>query len=94
MKRFVYTFHEGKPPRGTCNIPYTVNIYQVKRDSHVHVASKTKNYVDEFQLVMMTLEQYKLLPKAAFERNESASYRHGTPDRLKEAGFAKIERLD
>lgn len=93
MRRFVYTFQEGDPPRGTVNTPYYVHVYEITPDNLVLVAEKTRCYVSEFQLVMMAMEQHKVLPKEAFERSETGGFKYATAERLKEAGFAHIERV-
>lgn len=91
MKRFIYTFHSGKPPRDGSGITYTCNIYEIKRKGVTLVAKGSDTYVGEAQLVMETLEKFKLLPKRAFIRSPIHNCMiHGNLWTLKEAGIAEI----
>lgn len=94
MKRFVYTFHEGKPPRDGSGITYTCHIYEIKRNAVLRVATGSDTHVSEAQLVMETLEKHKLLPRKAFERSPIHNCMiHGNLWSLKEAGIACITRI-
>lgn len=91
MKRFIYTFSAGKPPRDGSPITYTVRIYQIKRKEVTLVAKGSDYGVSEAQLVMETLEKHKLLPKRAFVRNPIHNCMvYGNLWSLKEAGIAEI----
>ena len=90
MKSFIYTYHEGKPPRDGSGVKKHVCIYRVIRNTPVLVARGCDTFVSEFQLVMMTMEAEKLLPRKAFERNpNTAGYRHCRQS-LKDNGIANI----
>lgn len=91
MLYFIYTYTE-KVRAGHCY--KTVRIYKIKKNLPVFMGELTETFVDEFQLVMMAMETYKLLPAKAFERNpNTGSHKHYFRASLLEAGIAHITRV-
>lgn len=91
MLYFIYTYSE-KVRAGHCY--KTVRIYKIKKNLPVFMAESTDTFVDEFQLVMQTMELFKLLPAKAFERNPSTGgHKYYYKAALIEAGIAHITRV-
>lgn len=85
MKSYVYTYSRRKANKcGWCT--HTATVYRVKRNKLVFVGTKTETFVDEFQLVMMIMKDYKQLPLRAFDRGHSAWT-------LKNVGLADVQRV-
>lgn len=85
MKSYVYTYSRSKANKcGWCT--HTATVYRVKRNKLVFVGTKTETFVDEFQLVMMIMKDYKQLPLRAFDRGHSAWT-------LKNVGLADVQRV-
>lgn len=94
MKKFIYTYSEGKAPRDGSGILKSCVIYKITRDDVVEVARGYDRFVSEFQLVLDTMEQGKLLPKKAFARNPESNGRlFASAWALKQAGFASVTRV-
>lgn len=93
MKSFIYTFKEGRAPRDGSGIEKTVRIYRIKRGIPECVAGYTDTFMSEFQMVMVSMEHNRLLPKAAFERNQFGGYKYGVPGELRRAGFANVNSV-
>ena len=64
MKSFIYTFHEQRKQPACV---YTVRIYQIVRGVPVFKGERSETYVSEFQLVLLCMQQFKMVPKRAFE---------------------------
>lgn len=93
MQSFVYSYSEEQRPKRNGHTYKTVRIYRLIRNTPRLVAERTETYVDKFQLVMMALEENKLVPAKAFERHDNGSMKYGYPDRLREAGIANINEI-
>ncbi len=85
MKSYVYTYSRSKANKwGWCT--HTATVYRVKRNKLVFVGTKTETFVNEFQLVMMIMKDYKQLPLRAFGNNHSAWT-------LRSLGLANVQRV-
>jgi hypothetical protein len=94
MKHFIYTYHEGKPPRDGSGILKTVKVYRIKKGTPVLVVKRTDTFVNEYQLVLEALESVKALPSRAFERSPNhGGFQHNF-SALETAGIANINRVD
>ncbi len=90
MKYFAYTY-ELKARTG--GVEKTITLYTVKRNILTQVVTISESYIDEFSLVMKTLETYKLLPKKAFERGPSGGFKYKQAWLLRDAGIANVQRI-
>ncbi len=90
MKYFVYTCAEGFRYGHTDR---TVRIYSIIKNQLIWAATRTESCIDEFQLVMKTLEIYELLPKRAFERGPSGGFKYKQAGQLQAAGIANVQRI-
>ena len=91
MLYFIYTYAE-KVKAGHCH--KTVRIYKIKKNLPVFMGEMTDTFVDEFQLVMMAMEAFKLLPAHTFERNPTTgSLTYHYKASLVDAGIAHITRV-
>ena len=90
MKSFLYTMSE-KRKQPAC--VYTVRIYQIVRGVPKFRATMSDTFVSEFQLVMMCMEAYRLLPKKAVKRMASGSLLVAYASDLAKHGIANITRV-
>ena len=90
MKHFIYTYHEKatKPA-----VTKSVRIYRVKRGIPELVATGEDTYVSEFQLVMMTMQAKRLLPRKCFEANHFGGFKYGYSFELEADGIASVRRV-
>lgn len=91
MLHFIYTDEFVKRDRSG-NTTRRCTIYRVKRNVPVFAARREYTYEDKSQAFMITAEQYKLMPKAAFERSVVGGHKHSTWS-LKEAGIAIVTEV-
>jgi hypothetical protein len=99
MKHFIYTYHEGKPPRDGSGIARTVRVYAIIQGTPKFLASHTETFASEFQLVMAALKRAPenkgyygdgLLPRGGLPKKAFDLDRYGTFLELREAGIANI----
>lgn len=91
MLYFIYTYAE-KAKGGTTH--KTVRIYKIKKNLPVFMGEMTDTYVSEFQLVMMAMQEFKLLPAKAFEKNDNTGgFKYFYASGLREAGIAEVVRV-
>lgn len=90
MKHFIYTYSEHTPRGG--HTKKTVRLYRVVRNAPKFVGELTETFVDQAQLVMMTAEKFKALPKHCFATATFGGYAH-TPWSLKEDGIATFHQM-
>lgn len=90
MLHFIYTYAE-KVKGGTTH--KTVRIYKIKKNMPVFMGEMSETYVSEFQLVMMAMEAFKLMPARAFEKGPSGGHLYHYAAGLLEAGIAHITRV-
>lgn len=90
MLYFIYTYAE-KVKSGTTR--KTVRIYKIKKNMPVFMGEMSETYVSEFQLVMLAMEGFKLLPTKAFEKGLSGGYLYYYASGLRDAGIAHITRV-
>lgn len=91
MKSFIYTFTE-KRKQPAC--VYTVRIYQIVRGVPVFRGERSESYVSEFQLVLLCMQQFKMVPKKAFERHEpSNNMKLAYPDDAHRSGLFRITKV-
>lgn len=88
MKYFIYTCSEKTPQNGY--VQKTVRVYSIKRNRLTFEGGMTDQFVSEFQLVMMTMELYKMLPKSAFERSEFGGYKYCSANSLEDMRIAYV----
>lgn len=92
MKSFIYTRSEKRVRDGSGTI-YTIRIYRVKNGTPTYVCGGSDTFVSEFQQFMMHAERCKLLPRAAFVRNQFGGYKYCYGFSLRDAGFANVNQL-
>ena len=90
MLYFIYTYRETTRGGHTRK---TVRIYRVKKNLPVFVGELEETYVSEFQLVMMCLKEYRLLPPRAFEQGHCGGFKYSMSYDLEQAGIATIRRV-
>lgn len=93
MKTFIYQIEEGKPARNGSGTKRTVTIWRVKNNKPIFLKVHTEAFCYGFQLVMEALKNEKVLPKKAFDRNETGAYTYGTQEKMKQAGFAIFHEI-
>ncbi len=91
MKHFIYTYSEHTPRGG--HTKKTVRVYRISRGVPKFCAGATDTFVSEFQLVLQTMADHKMLPSRAFERNQFGGWKYGVPSALEEAGIATVRRV-
>jgi hypothetical protein len=91
VKSFIYTFHE-KRKQPAC--VYTVRIYQIVRGVPVFKGELSDTYVSEFQIVLLCMQAFKMVPKKAFETNpNTGGMKLSYASDAKYAGFFQITRV-
>lgn len=92
MLYFIYTYAEKAKGGHTSK---TVRIYRIKKNLPIFMGTLTDtSYVSEFQLVMMAMEQLKLLPAKSFEKNpNTGGYLHFYASGLRDSGIAEVVRV-
>lgn len=91
MKYFIYTYSEKIPRTGACQ--KTVSIHRIIKNRPAFIAAMTDSYVSEFQLVLQCMEKAKVLPRAAFKRNQFGGYRFCNASAMRDSQFATITRI-
>lgn len=92
MRHFVFTWHEGKPPRDGSGIKKTVRLWRIVRNELVFIGEDTQSFVSKDQHVMMLAEKHKVLKRAAFERGPSGGFAHMLWS-LKDKGIASFKEI-
>lgn len=92
MRRFIFTWHEGKPPRDGSGIKKTARVWRIVRNEPVFIGEDTQSFVSKDQHVLSLLEKHKALPRAAFARGPSGGYAHMLWS-LKDRGIASITQV-
>lgn len=70
-----------------------MKVFRVKKNKPQLVATESDTFTDEFQLVMQAMKAAKLLPAAAFARNQFGGDKYCHAYLLRDAGFADVIRI-
>jgi len=93
MLHFIYTFSEHKSKRESA-FTKTVRLYRIKKNIPIFVGELSDSFVSEFQLVMMTAEKYKALPKSVFTENKATGgYKYSSAYSIENAGIATFNKV-
>lgn len=93
MIHFIYHYSEEQRPRRNGTTYKTVRLWRIKKNVPVYLGAHTETFVDQNQLVMITAERYKALPKKWFESHPMLGGFSWSPWGLKEKGVAQFYQI-
>lgn len=92
MRHFLFTWHEGKPPRDGSGIVKIVRLWRIVRNTPVFIGEDRDTFVSKDQHVLMLAEKLKALPRAAFAKGPHGGYAHALWS-LKDQGIASFTEI-